>query len=112
MDGEGIVNDIAQARARRDLGMARAADKAEREVTGWSEVALAFVRRFVSDRPHPFLAEDVRAAAKVWGLIEPQNAKAWGPVIKRAERAGVVRACGYAPANSSNRSPKVLWRRA
>lgn len=94
------------AEAKRDIGLARCEQSAG---VPWIDRAAELVVRYA--RKHDrFLVEDVRAAAAAHAMIEPPpNLKAWGAAVQRARSLGAVRACGYAPANSSNRSPKVLW---
>ena len=55
-----------------------------------------------------FLAEEVRNFAT--GLDLPPDGRAWGVVFRSAAREGLIVKAGYAPAKSSNLSPKVLWR--
>lgn len=99
--------DFTAARARRDVGMQRAVDHADRVTDGWREIARAHVEEFA--RKHStFLAEDVIAAAR--DVPEPPTRKAWGAVIQRAAREGIIEKIGFAPAKTSNCSPKVLWR--
>lgn len=94
------------AEARRDIGLARCERSAG---VPWIDRAAELVVRYA--RKHDrFLVEDVREAASRHGMIEdPPNLKAWGAAVKMAQHRGHIRSVGYAPANSSNRSPKVLW---
>lgn len=101
--------DMPRAELRRDLGVARSQAAAERNVPGWTEIALGYVRKY-AQRNAPFLTEECRVWAIVQGCPQPQNKKAWGAVMQSAQRRGIIEACGYAPAASSNCSPKVLWR--
>jgi hypothetical protein len=57
-----------------------------------------------------FAAEDIRAFAEANGVARLKDARAWGLVLERAEKLGVIKNVGYAPSFSSNGSPKVLWR--
>jgi hypothetical protein len=81
----------------------------------WAELALQCVRDAM---PHmqnrTFLCEDVRERIAKDGvaLAEPPSLKAWGRVMLLAKARGVIAPAGYAPARSSNLSPKVLWRAA
>jgi hypothetical protein len=93
---------------RRDLGMARAADRADRAEPGWTETALDLLRAFIAAHPAPFLAEEFRAWA-AGHLADPPDARAFGAVMTAAKKLGLVEFVGYAPANSSNRSPKCRW---
>ena len=93
--------------ARRDLGMARVQRAAEDAVASWTERAAAYLRDYSrSTHGQPFLIED---AAEVARLPSPPNAKAWGPAAQLAARRGWIKRAGYAPARTSNRSPKCLW---
>lgn len=101
-----------EAAARRDTGMARAIDKAERDNEGWSDAAIEAVKKFCKAHGagHQFLTEDVRLYAETLEIIEkPENERAWGAVMQQAARDEIIRKVGYAPACSSNLSPKVLW---
>jgi hypothetical protein len=93
---------------RRDLGMARAADHADRVEPGWTETALDLLRSFLVAHPAAFLAEEFRAWAS-GQLSAPPDARAFGAVMTAAKKLGMVEFVGYAPANSSNRSPKCRW---
>jgi hypothetical protein len=93
---------------RRDLGMARAAEHADRVEPGWTETALDLLRAFLVAHPAPFLAEEFRAWAS-GQLADPPDARAFGPVITAAKNRGLITCVGTAPANSSNRSPKCRW---
>jgi hypothetical protein len=98
-----------EARARRDLGIERAATHANQVVAAWVDMAVDSLR--VYSRTHEeFLTEDVREIAYALGLPQPPDGRAWGQVMRRGQREGVVERCGYAPAHSSNCSPKVKWR--
>jgi hypothetical protein len=101
-----------QAEARRDAGMELAVEKADRDREGWSGDALDCVEMFCKAHGagHQFLTETVRLYAETFAIIEaPENERAWGAVMRRAAKDGLIRKAGYAPAASSNLSPKVLW---
>lgn len=76
----------------------------------WVDSALDFVQQYVAQRTEPFLTEDVRAQATPL-IGKPRDGRAWGTVMRRAVKAGYVQRVGFAPAKSSNLSPKVLWQR-
>lgn len=97
-----------QARARRDLGMQRAADHASRVEPEWIDRAFTFLSDFA--RTHgEFLSEDVVAAASTADFPEPPDRRAWGHVVNRASRAGLIRRVGAKPARTSNCSLKPVW---
>jgi hypothetical protein len=101
--GQRVLAAIAEA--RRDLGAARAESHADHVDPAWRERALAAVLAH-AQRHHTFLMEDVHAAAP---MPEGADPRAWGAIAKEARRRRWVHPHGYAPANSSNRGPKVLW---
>ena len=102
--------DFETARRRRDSGITRATDHAEAETPGWNDIAFDFLEACAKVRAAPFLAEDVIEMAKAAHLPPPPDGRAWGGVFRRAARQGVIQKAGYAPAKTSNCSPKVLWR--
>lgn len=104
-----IPMDFETARRRRDSGMARAADHANAETPGWTEAAFEFLEACAKVRAAPFLAEEVIEMAKAAHLAPPPDGRAWGGVFRRAARSGVIAKAGFAPAKTSNCSPKVLW---
>lgn len=102
----------SEAAARRDEGMTLAVEKADRDMEGWSEEAHQSLQFFATEmgRGHRFLTEDVRAYAEFKLLVvRPENERAWGAVMRRAAALGMIKKVGYAPAKSSNLSPKVQW---
>lgn len=95
---------------RRDLGIARAKQRAEREYDGWTLAAAEYLRDYAKRAVgQPFLLEDAREASR-FRLAQPTNGKAWGASVQLACRQKWIEKAGYAPARSSNGSPKCLWR--
>lgn len=95
------------AKARRDDGIQRAGDHAG---DAWKKAARGYLLEYLSHRRRgdDFLAEMVRDFAV--GLALPPDGRAWGAVFQSAARERLIEKVGYAPAKSSNLSPKVLWR--
>lgn len=106
------MNAIEQAIERRDTGIDRASSHAERVSEDWNATADAALRYYLQIiHGKSFLAEEFVAWARVRPNLDmPPDGRAWGAVVKRASRAGLIVGVGYAPANTSNRSPKRLWR--
>ena len=105
--------DIDFARAARDEGMARAEDKANREVSGWSELALQYIRLFASTRKGvTFTGLELRLASIEYGLIQPTNPKAWGSPLQRASRMGIIKRVGTVPDPNRHCNPVPLWKAA
>jgi hypothetical protein len=102
----------AEAMARRDLGIARAGAHADRCSEDWNDAADVVFRHYL-DMIHgvPFLTEEFVAWARVdTDMTMPPDGRAWGGVIRRAALAHHIEKVGAAPANTSNRSLKCLWR--
>lgn len=97
--------DLVEACLRRDVGISRVREAAGHE---WVEIAATYLREYARrSYGQPFLIED---AADVFTGPRPPNPKAWGPAVLTASKRGWIRKAGYAPARSSNLSPKCLWR--
>jgi hypothetical protein len=104
-----VAASTKQAKRRRDSGMQRAAEHAEAVIDGWQEKASEQLRIYVASRlGAPFLAEDFVSWSR-YRVPAPPDGRAFGAVLKRAARSGWITKQGYAPAKSSNLSPKVLW---
>lgn len=111
--------EIDAARLRGDLGVESSASRAERTAPGWIENAVEAVRSVVSQRfvielmDGCFTIEMIREWAEIGGLPKPSDARAWGHVARRAVALGIIERIpnAYAPAASSNGSPKPLYRR-
>jgi hypothetical protein len=93
------------ATARMELGMLRAKTHARKVDPAWEQAALGAIRRY-AETHRAFLAEDVR---RTIATPEGVDGRAWGGLMKHAERCGWIKADGFGMANSSNRSPKVNW---
>lgn len=112
-----VVLPMAIAKASANVGIQRAAERAERTEPGWVDRAAEAVRdyalnslagingEFTIDEARPWIAANTR-------LADPPDGRAWGAATRRALKLGyIVATDGYAPAASSNGSPKRLYRR-
>jgi hypothetical protein len=104
-DGLTVARDTGHAAA------VQAGAHAERVTEGWLARAEALVGQYAGLQG-AFLVEDARQYAEACGLPTPPDARAWGAVVQALKRRGVLVFAGYASAQSSNGSPKCLWRRA
>lgn len=101
---------LEQAISRRDSGISLSLEKADRDVSGWSDSAFYGLLRYIAEHPEPFLTEQARQWCEDEGYISPpENGRAWGAVVRRAAKSGAIEKVGYELAKSSNLSPKVLW---
>jgi hypothetical protein len=101
--------DAATARAERDAGMEAAAAGAEAQCEGWGDLALEWLRKYALEHAS-FISEEATDAARLWGLVEPSNSKAWGPVFKKAAKEGIIKRDGYGNSTRRHCSPTPRWR--
>lgn len=110
--------DFDAAEARRDDGIDRAVAHAEANHKLWLERGVGMLRYFVEGlHGKGFLAEDFVAWLQKQTpttlktvFPKPPDPRAYGGIIQAAVKAGIIVKVGYAPAKSSNCSPKCLWR--
>lgn len=94
------------------FGAQLAADHADR-VTGGNWTADAwdfFIGWAKAQQGKTFQGEEARQAAN--GLLpEPPEPRAWGAIVMRAAKAGLIVRVGYAPVKDprSHHSPKSVW---
>jgi hypothetical protein len=74
---------------------------------GWGDRALAILRQYCAARkrrkfPGEFTIENFRDYAEVRGLDVPENASAYGSVMRRASSAGLIQFAGYRPATTAS----------
>jgi len=95
--------------------MKTAADHADRTVPGWPERAFKILQDFVQARQRGYLftAEEVREYSWLRRLPEPPDRRAWGGILTRACRAGLIERFGYRQhrEKSRHRGVSTLWRR-
>jgi hypothetical protein len=103
------------AAARADVGVQRSAQSAERLTPGWIDKAAEMLRVGACILAHSnaeFTIEDLRALIDK-ALPQPPDLRAWGAATRQAVAKGFIeRIPGrYAPAASSNRAPKPVYRK-
>ena len=81
---------LSEARAAAERGMTLAAEKANRLVPKWTDIAYDFLKLYAA-REHQFTGFIVVAASKLDKTFpQPTNERAWGQVFRRALRDGLV----------------------
>ena len=121
---------LKSARQRADRGIESSRQHAEQDAPGWGEMALTMVRWFskVKDRQYEsslltgpvvgrnhyaWTAEECRLWCAAHDLPDPPELRAWGSVIQRALREGlIVKTGGFRATASSNGSVRALYRKA
>lgn len=107
LDIFGVIDDGS---AGRDKGMAQALAHAEDVVASWGEMAYGYLQSYPQAR---FITAELREWATEHGLPLPTTAWAWGSVITRAVRAGLIEQDGFDQHGDATSHKKVVpvWRR-
>lgn len=98
------------ARAARDTGIAQAAEHADAVEDRWTDRAYAFLVQHAKEHTF-FTVEQVRM--RVAGILpDPPTSRAWGAVVLRAARAGIIAKNGHAEAEDPavHCNMVTLWR--
>lgn len=96
-----------------EQGMQTAEDHANKLQPKWSDDALNILREFISKYDIDFMTEDLRRyAEKERGFTAPASSRAWGGVISRAKKSGLIkfvgiRAVGNPKAHAAN---AAIWK--
>lgn len=104
--------DRQDATKRRDNGMSRATEHANRVHGDWFDQAATMLLLYIQQhRGREFMAEGVREWAAQNGMPNPPDLRAWGGVFNRASRDGVIRHVRYSRQFSPtcHCSPKSVW---
>lgn len=84
---------IVTGETLRDKGIEKAIDYANKTYTCWSEQAFDFLLRYIQTVKE-FMTEDMRKASV--GIVPtPPSLRAWGGVIMRATKAGLIKKTGF-----------------
>lgn len=97
MTMEQRVLDFTAARVRRDAGMSRSVQHADRVTPGWQDDALEAFKAFARKHRN-FTTEQARIASP--NVPTPPDKRAWGHVARRACKEGIVRKVGVVQAQS------------
>lgn len=96
-------------------GAETAAAHADRVHGVWSDEAYEFLiskRDEFKREDKTFMTEDMRVIAERAGMPVPPDRRAWGAIVLRAKRQGVIHVAGFAPVKDrrSHGGPKYVWR--
>ncbi len=100
--------DKEKSEILRDIGIEQAVENADKKESCWSDEALEYVIKYPHNR---FMAEEVRIWAYSEGLNIPPHGRAWGAVIRRAEKAGIIKHDGFKNVSNpkAHRTPASVW---
>jgi len=102
-----MINNGSQL---RDKGIKQAINNADDTHEKWSEKAYKFLTDYIKSH-HEFMTEDVRVASEKKIPIPPSN-RAWGGIILRASKAGLITRVGFSSVKNvkAHRTPATVWR--
>jgi len=93
----------------RDSGIEQAVSHADQVEPQWSEQAYQFLLSYIKNHAE-FMTEDVRAASV--GIVpEPPSKRAWGGVIVKAVKSGLIHRAGFKNVKNptSHCTPASVW---
>ena len=99
----------------RDKGIKQAIDNADNTHEKWSDKAYKFLLDYIKygegRDQYEFMTEDVRMASEA-EIPKPPSNRAWGGVILRASRAGLISRIGFSNVKNAkaHRTPASIWR--
>lgn len=100
----------------RDAGIHQAITNAENQITDWPDEAMRALHMYLLDHPgQDFMTEDVRNYAyNILAVPYPPHCRAWGSIIGRAARAGLIERVSIGPVKtaSSHMANASVWRAA
>ena len=102
-----MINNGAEL---RDKGIKKALDNANNTHNEWSDKAYDFLLKYIKYQ-NQFMTEDVRVASEK-AIPKPPSNRAWGSVILRASRSGLINRVGFANVKNAkaHKTPASVWR--
>ena len=106
--------DLFEAEKKKKQGIKVASLNAEYHLGGWANEAIRILEGFLRVRTTPFLAEEFRVWCERYGLPNPPHKRAWGGVMLRACKMGLIEKAGYEKTTNplAHRTPATLWRKS
>ena len=100
--------DLFQGRKNRDQGIKQAEDHAN-QYENWSVKAYTFLLYYIQQKKE-FMTEEMREASK-GSVPDPPSARAWGGIIVRAVKNGLIKRKGYGQVKNpkAHRANASVW---
>jgi len=102
--------DLFSGQELRDQGIQKAVDNADSQIENWSQRAYEFLVEYCKTNKG-FMTEDVRnASLKV--LESPPSNRAWGGIMVRARKAGLITPNGFKNVKNKKAhcTPATYWK--
>lgn len=102
--------DFDQGEVLRDKGIKQSYDHANEVHENWGEQAFNFLKLYMRHNKE-FMAEEVRMASSLV-VPEPKSSRAWGAIIVRAKKEGLIYHHGYRSVSNAkaHKTPASVWR--
>ena len=102
-----MINNGSQL---RDKGISKAIDNANNTHGKWSDKAYKFLVNYIKSQ-NEFMTEDLRLASEK-ELPKPPSKRAWGGIILRAVRAGLIIRDRFSNVKNvkAHKTPATVWR--
>lgn len=102
---------VISGETRRDMGIAKAIDHADKVYDKWSDKAFDFLLKYLQSSTE-FMVEDIRKASI--GIVpEPPSLRAWGGIIVRAAKANLIKRIGFKNVQNEKAhcTPASVWQK-
>ena len=108
-----VQTEINFARKARDKGIAKAERHANQVHERWSDKAYEYLQTFLSMYSGEFLTEEFRAWT-IGKMPQPPHGRAFGGVVQRAAKAGLIVKLGIAQVKNvkAHMANANVWKRA
>ena len=102
-----MINNGAELRYK---GIKKALDNANNTHDKWSDKAYDFLLKYIKYQ-NQFMTEDVRVASEK-AIPKPPSNRAWGSVILKAAKSGLINRVGFANVKNAkaHKTPASVWR--
>lgn len=93
----------------RDAGIKKAVDHANETEFNWSVQAFGFLLIYIQSND-TFMCEDLRFASTNI-VTQPPSKRAWGGIIRRASKAGLIKRIGFKNVKNvkAHCTPAAVW---
>lgn len=109
-----IQNELFTGKELKQGGIQVAADHADQAHPGWQDETFEALKQFLLWNNSPFMCETFRAFAEEECQLEPPpNARAYGAVVQRAKREGLIEHAGIGQVSNpkAHMANASFWRK-
>lgn len=95
----------------RDRGMEKAVGHAQSVCLYWDIWAMDYLKKYIDQVTGPFMTEDFRNWAEAKGLQSPPSKRAYGSIIQKASKNGLIQFHRYGKTTNpkAHCTPAAIW---